>query len=145
MINKKPMLIALNIKANEVSTSLGIDACYMGRDSTGKTYEPSPNTDYIRWDLIPNDIQRRSVKGNETDFMQNGIYQCTVFIGKSSGSNPVIKAPEIMDAVQLAFSQNLALEYDNQTCRINRCSYDVSLSNETHDYEVLSIYFDCLK
>ena len=145
MINSKPMLIALNIKADEVSTSLGIDACYMGRDSTGKTYEPSPDTDYIRWDLIPNDIQRRSVKGNETDFMQNGIYQCTVFIGKSSGSNPIIKAPEITDAVQAAFTQNLKLEYDNQTCRITRCSPDVALANETHEYKVLSIYFDCLK
>lgn len=145
MINKKPMLIALNKKANEVSTALVIDACYAGRDLSGKTYEPSPDTDFIRWDLIPNDIQRRSVKGNETDFMQNGIYQCSVFVGKSSGSNPILKAPEVMDAVQLSFAQNLELEHGGQTCRITRCSYDVSLSNETHEYEVLSIYFDCLK
>ena len=144
MIKRTNLLLALNIKANDFCSANSVDAVFAGKSSDGSIYSPDPSTSYIRFDLIGNDIQRMSVKGNETDAMLNGIYQAKVMIGKSSGKNPTIRSAQLSDLLQDTFTQELMLVNGGQKVRIARCNVDIEVSDKTHEGLVVSIYFDCL-
>lgn len=144
MINFTNVLIAMNVKGNAVATGLNVDVCFAGRTLNGKIYEPDPAKNYIRFDLIPNEVERRSLADGEAEVMQSGIYQVTVYVGKSGDSNPDIESMKITDTVRGDFAQGLKLSKDNQTCKIVNASQPVKIPNETHHTAVVSVYFDCI-
>lgn len=144
MIKHTPLLFALNAKAAEFCTANSIDAVFAGRTADNVIYDPQATGSYIRFDLIGNDIQRLSVRGNESDFMRNGIYQAMIMIGKSSGKNPIIEPSKLADLLQESFTQELKLINSNQSLMISHCNVDIKTSNETHEGLIVSIYFDCV-
>lgn len=144
MIKRAAIMFALNNKANEYCTANSLDAVFSGKDTSGKTYDPKATQSYVRFDLLGNDTQRLSVKGNETDFLQNGIYQAMIMVGKSSGKNTTIRSAQLADLLQQSFTQNLVLTNDNQDVMIVRCSVDIETNDETHEGLIVSIYFNCL-
>lgn len=144
MINFKNVLIAMNVKGNAVATGLNIDVCFAGRTLDGDIYNPDPTKNYIRFDLMPNEVERRSLADGEAEVMRSGIYQTTVYVGKSGNSNPDIESMTITDTVRGDFAQGLKLTKDDQTCKVTSASQPVKIPNKTHHAAVVSVYFDCI-
>lgn len=144
MINFKDVLIAMNVKGNEVATGLGIDVCFAGRTLAGAIYEPDPKKNYIKFDLMPNDIERRSLKDGEAEVMRNGIYQATVFVGKSGDKNPDMESMTITQTIREQFSQGLKLASGSQSCVVFKSDLSPPLPNDTHHAVAVSVYFDCI-
>ncbi len=144
MIQRTSLMFALNAKANDFCTANGVDPVFGGKDASGKPYDPKAVHSYIRFDLLGNDTQRNSVKGNETDYMQNGIYQAMIMVGKSSGKNAAVRSAQLADLLQDSFTQNLVLTSDGQDLIIVRSNVDIESSDEMHEGLIVSIYFDCI-
>ena len=144
MINLNNMTIALNRKGSEVATGLSVDVCFGGFDLSGNPYKPSPDKDYIRFDLIPNDIERRGLANGESEVMLNGIYQATINIARATSKNPLMQLSKVIDLVRTEFNQGLNLSHNAQSCTIYRSDVEVDLSNETHLAKPVSVYFNCI-
>lgn len=144
MINFKNMLIAMNVKANDIANGLGVDICFEGRTLAGDIYTPDPATNYIDVYLMPNDIERRSLQDGEAEVMRSGIYQATVYVGKSGNKNPSMEALTISDTIRSDFTQGLKLTKDGQSCTVFNSDLSPQLPNDTHYARAVSVYFDCI-
>lgn len=144
MINSKNMLKALNKKGNEVATALSIDVCFAGRTLTGDIYNPEPDVNYLKFDLIPNEIERRTLTNGEDEVMRNGIYQAMVFVGKTGKANPEMESAGIVDDIRQRFNQGLELSEGGQSCEVVRSEPSPPLPNDTHHTVAVSVYFNVI-
>ena len=144
MIHLNDMKIALNRKGNEVATGLSVDVCFGGFDLSGNPYKPSPERDYIRFDLIPNDIERRGLANGGSEVMRNGIYQASINIARATNKNPSMQLSKVIDSVRANFNQGLTLSHNAQSCTVYRTDIEVDLSSETHLANPVSVYFNCI-
>ncbi|CAH9015440.1 conserved hypothetical protein [Vibrio phage 137E35-1] len=144
MIDFEKVLIALNVKGNEIATGLGIDVCFDGITLAGEIYEPEPQANYINFVLVPNDVDRRGLANGEAEVMQAAIYQATIHVGKDGKANPNMEALKLSNSVRGGFSQGLKLVSGGQTCKVTRADRPVSVPNETHKAYAVGIYFDCI-
>lgn len=144
MINFLNMLIALNKKGAAVGAALNIDVCYAGRTLLGEIYNPEPDVNYIKFDLIPNEVERETLANGRAEVMRNGIYQATVYVGKSGKANPDIESAGIVDGIRQEFIQGLKLTEGGQSCEVFKTEPSPPLPNETHHTVAVSVYFNCI-
>lgn len=144
MINYKNMLIALNKKGADIGASIGIDVCFAGRTADGEIYEPNPDVSYIKFNLIPNDVERRNLADGEAEVMLSGIYQASVFVGKTGKSNPDIESAGVIDQIKPLLPQGTKLEQGGQSCTITNSFPSPPLPDATHHLVALSVYFNCI-
>jgi hypothetical protein len=145
MISTKSLLIALNVKGKEVATTVGLtEQCFAGRTLDGDLFERDPNKNYIRFDLLNNDIDRRNLSDNEAETMLGGIYQVSVYVSKIGKKIPDIEAQGLIDSIRPLFQQGMKLESGGQSVRIYRTDVSPQLSNDTHIYYAVSVYFEVI-
>ena len=139
MISLKDTLISLKVKSRSVAGDLGITACYAGRDENGAIFDDSVVENYLRFDLINNEIDRRNLANDDSDVMLNAIWQIGVFVPKVS-MNPSGELLGLVDSVRGAFNQGLVLN----AVQITRSDVSPLMDNDTHFYYAISVYFNVL-
>lgn len=145
MISTRNLLIALNAKGKEVATSAGLTKqCFSGRTLAGDVFEREPSKNYVRFDLLNNDIDRRTIADNEAETMLGGIYQISVYVAKVGRKIPDIEAQGLVDSIRGAFPQGMKLENSDQSVRIYRTDVSPRLSNDTHIYCAVSVYVEVI-
>lgn len=145
MISTKNLLIALNKKGKEAATYAELSSqCFAGRTLEGDVFEREPSANYVRFDLLSNDIERRSLADNEAETMLGGIYQISVYVSKVGKKIPDIEAQGFVDSIRNSFSQGMKLESGGQSVRIYRTDVSPQLSNDTHIYYAVSVYFEVI-
>ncbi|AUR90855.1 hypothetical protein NVP1151O_14 [Vibrio phage 1.151.O._10N.222.46.B1] len=144
MIDFEKVMIALNVKGNEIAAGLGVDVCFEGITLDGEIYEPAPQTNYIDLVLMNNDVVRRGLANGEAEVMRGAIYQATVHTGKDGKANPSMEALRLANGVRGGFGQGLKLIAGGQACTITNTDRPVSVPNPTHKAYAVSIYFDCI-
>lgn len=144
MISAKKVLAALNTKAVDVATTIDIDYALAGRELDGEYYTTKPDTNYIDFYLITNEIDRRNLANNQDEVMLSSIYQVDVFAGKSKGGSPDMVAIDLVDQVRAEFPDGLTLTNDGQDVEIYRTNISPRLDNDTHVYYAVSVYFNVI-
>lgn len=144
MISTRNLLIALNVKGNEIATALKLTPCFAGRTLDGDVFKRNPNINYIRFDLLNNDIDRRTLADNEAETMLGGIYQISVYVSKVGKKNPDMEAQGFIDSIRGLFQQGEKLVSGGQSARIYRTDVSPQLSNDTHIYYAASVYFEVI-
>ena len=140
MIDPSKVLIALNSHVNANLATLGATCIYGGYTASGALFSASPTESYIDFNLLNGAVSRRSVRGGETDFSR-GIYQADCYAPKSGASNPDVVALSLAAKVQEVFAQNATLTFSAQDVQIRYCEVSPRLTNDTHIYYAVSVYY----
>jgi hypothetical protein len=143
MINMKNVLTALRIKGRDAALSMGLQACYGGRDANGDIFDDTVNESYIRFDLMTNEIDRRGIADNESEVMLNSIYQVKVCASKSL-KYPDIELLGMIDLARAEFMQGEIIAHNGTSLEMIRSDPSPIMSNDTHFYVAISVYFNTI-
>lgn len=144
MIDFRKILIAFNVKADEVALDMQIDIAFAGRTLNGDLYEPQPDVSYLNCNLMPNDAERRGLKNGESEVMRGAIYQIDVYATKEGKANPDLEALQKANEVRANFSQGLVLTADGQDCKITQCNSPFTRPSDTHKAYTVDVIFECI-
>lgn len=144
MIDFRKVLIAFNVKADEVALDMQIDIAFAGRTLNGDIYDPQPDVSYLNCSLLPNDAERRGLKNGESEVMRGAIYQIDVYATKEGKANPDLEALQKANEVRANFAQGLVLTSDGQDCKVTQCNSPFARPSDTHKAYTVDVIFECI-
>lgn len=136
MISQVNLNIALNkhLKTLAGSTPIVTD---------GRPYEPNNNT-YIRA-MVMNGDTEITLSPNDTE-RQRGIYQINIYTPLSAVATAPNGNATLTDTIKAGWTKGLTANVANggQKVIINQVNVSPVMQNDTHQFRVLSVYFDVI-